>query len=124
MDFLPAGREHGVPHASEMLTSSAAKSLFDTLQIKYDYVIVDLSPLAASVDVVATSAIIDSYILVIEWGTTKIDAVRYALRNAPGVQANIVGAVLNKVNMAAISRYDSHGANYYYGRPRQASPVH
>lgn len=123
MEFLPAGHERGVPNATEILTSTAAKSLFDTLQIKYDYVIVDLAPLAASVDVRATSALIDSYVLVIEWGTTKIDAVRYALRNAPGVQANILGAVLNKVNMAAMGRYDSYGANYYYGQPRQANYV-
>jgi succinoglycan biosynthesis transport protein ExoP len=123
MEFLPAGHEQGVAHASELLTSSAAKSLFDTLQIKYDYVIVDLAPLAASVDVRAASPLIDSYVLVIEWGATKIDAVRYALRHAPGVQANIVGAVLNKVNMAAMGRYDSYGANYYYGRPRRASSV-
>ncbi len=121
MEFLPAGHERGVANATEILTSSAAKSLFDTLQIKYDYVIVDLAPLAASVDVRATSALIDSYVLVIEWGTTKIDAVQYALRNAPGVQANILGAVLNKVNMAAMGRYDSYGANYYYGQPRQAA---
>jgi succinoglycan biosynthesis transport protein ExoP len=124
MEFLPAGHEQGVANAAELLTSSAAKSLFDTLQIKYDYVIVDLAPLVASVDVRAASALIDSYVLVIEWGRTKVDAVRYALRNAPGVQANIVGAVLNKVNIAAMGRYDNYGANYYYGHPRQASSVH
>src|SRR5262249_7271887 len=123
MEFLPAGDERGVANATEILTSSAAKSLFDTLQITYDYLIVDLAPLVAGVDVRATSALIDSYVLVIEWGTTKIDAVRYALRNAPSVQANIVGAVLNKVNMAAMGRYDGYGANYYYGEPRQASSV-
>ena len=56
------------------------------LQIKYDYVIVDLAPLVAGVDVRAASRLIDSYVLVIEWGSTKIDAVQYALRHAPGVQ--------------------------------------
>jgi succinoglycan biosynthesis transport protein ExoP len=121
MAFLSAGRR--VPNAAEFLASDAAKSLFDMLQIKYDYVIVDLPPLAAGVDVRATSGLVDSYLLVIEWGVTKIDAVQYALRHAPGVEANIVGAVLNKVNMAAMGRYDSYGANYYYGQPRQTSSV-
>jgi len=121
MAFLSAGRR--VPNAAEVLASDAAKSLFDMLQSKYDYVIVDLAPLAAGVDVRATSGLIDSYVLVIEWGVTKIDAVQYALRHAPGLQANIVGAVLNKVNMAAMGRYDSYGANYYYGQPRQANSV-
>ena len=61
---------------------------------------------------------IDSYVLVVEWGKTKIDEVQYALRHAPGVQDNMAGVVLNKVDMAAMSLYDSYGAQYYYGRPR------
>ena len=116
-DVLPVG-DH-VAHATESLASRAAKSLFDTLQLKYDYVIVDLAPLVASMDVRATSGFIDSYLLVIKWGSTKIDAVQYALRHAPGVHANIVGAVLNKVDMAAMGRYDSYGAHYYYGQLRR-----
>jgi polysaccharide biosynthesis transport protein len=117
LEFLPVGGS--VANATELLASRAAKSLFDTLQIKYDYVIVDLAPLVANMDVRATSGFIDSYLLVIKWGSTKIDAVQYALRHAPGVHANIVGAVLNKVDMAAIGRYDSYGAHYYYGQPRR-----
>ena len=87
--------------------------------------IVDLAPLVASMDVRATSGFIDSYLLVIEWGSTKVDAVQYALRHAPGVHANMVGVVLNKVDMAVMGHYDSYGANYYYGQPqpRRASSV-
>jgi succinoglycan biosynthesis transport protein ExoP len=123
LEFLPVGQS--VANATEFLASRAAKSLFDTLQIKYDYVIVDLAPLVASMDVRATSGFIDSYLLVIAWGSTKIDAVQYALRHAPGVQANMVGVVLNKVDMAVMGHYDSYGANYYYGQPqpRRASSV-
>ena len=124
MAFLPAGANSRLANGTEMLASDAAKSLFAELQSKYDYVIVDLAPLVAGVDVRATLGLIDSYVLVIEWGATKVDAVRYALRNAPGVQENIVGAVLNKVDMAAMGRYDSYSAHYYYGQPRHASSVH
>jgi len=88
-------------------------------------VIVDLPPLVAGVDVRAATGFIDSYVLVIEWGVTKIDAVQYALRHAPGVQANIVGAVLNKVDMASLSHYDRYGADYYYyGQPQGRGSVH
>jgi capsular exopolysaccharide synthesis family protein len=121
MAFLPAGQ--WVPHANEILASDKAKLLFDMLQIKYDYVIVDLAPLVAGVGVRATSRLIDSYLLVIEWGATKIDEVQYALRHAPAVQENIVGVVLNKVNMAAMGRYDSYGGDYY-GQPRHTGSVH
>jgi len=121
LEVLPVGGH--VAHATEFLASRAAKSLFDTLQVKYDYVIVDLAPLVASMDVRATSRFIDSYLLVIEWGSTKIDAVQYMLRNEPNVHENIVGVVLNKVDMAVMGRYDSYGANYYYGPPRRANSV-
>ena len=113
MSFLPVGGP-AVPHATEILASDDAKVFFSTLQVRYDYVIVDLAPLVAGVDVRASSRFVDSYVLVIEWGVTTVDAVQYALRHAPGVQANIVGAVLNKVNVAAMSRYDRYGAAYYH----------
>jgi len=120
MSFLPMVARSGSANVAEVLASDAAKALFGTLQIKYDYVIVDLAPLIATLDVRATSRFIDSYVLVIEWGATKVDAVQYALRNAPDVHANIVGAVLNKVDLASLGRYDNYGANYYYGQNRQA----
>jgi succinoglycan biosynthesis transport protein ExoP len=106
-----------------MLASEAATSLFGILQIKFDYVIVDLAPLAAGMDVRATYNLVNSYLLVIEWGVTKIDAVQYALTHAPGVRANMIGAVLNKVDLAAMRRYDTHGVDYYYGRSRYARPI-
>ena len=115
LDFLPTVNRN-FPNGSEMLASNAAKSLFDSLKIQYDYVIVDLAPLAAGVDVRAASRLVDSYVLVIEWGRTKIDAVQYALRHAPGVQENIIGAVLNKVDLTTIQRYGGYDAHYYYGR--------
>ena len=117
MAFLPTVANPDLPNSTDMLASGGAKSLFTALQMKYDYVIVDLAPLTAGFDVRASSRLIDSYLLVIEWGSTKMEAVQYALRNASSVQENIIGAVLNKVDMAVMDRYDSYGANdYYYGR--------
>jgi len=117
MAFLPAIIREPCGNLSELLASDAAKSFFESLREKYDYVIVDLPPLVAAIDVRATSRFVSSYVLIIEWGQTKVDAVQYALRNLPQIQENVVGAVLNKVDMAAMGRYDSYGAHYYgYGR--------
>lgn len=120
LDFLPTVSNMALPVPTDIFASIATKSFFKTLQIKYDCVIVDLAPLVAGVDVRATLRHIDSYLLVLEWGSTKIDEVQYALRHAPGVQDNITGVVLNKVDMAALNLYDRHGAHYYYGRPRHS----
>jgi succinoglycan biosynthesis transport protein ExoP len=114
--FLPALVNSASPNPTEVLASETTKWLFEALQTRYDYVIVDLPPLAPVVDVRATTRLIDAYILVIEWGRTKVDAVQHALSYARDVQENIIGAVLNKVDMDAMSRYDGYGSSYYnYG---------
>ena len=114
MEFLPMIINSEIGNSAEILFSAAARSLFSTLQIKYDYVVVDLAPLIAGVEVRATSRLIDSYVLVVEWGGTKIDAVQYALRHAPDVAKNIAGVVLNKVDMNTIEHYDGYAGGYYY----------
>ena len=121
MDFLPNITHPLHPDPIDILTSNAMKSLFVALEVKYDYVIVDLPPLVAVGDMRAMSRLVDAYILVIEWGRTKIDAVRYALRNTPGVRNGITGAVLNKVDIGGMQRYDNYGAQYYYGRSDYAA---
>ena len=118
MDFLPTVADPLAASRIDIFSSSAADSFFKTIPIKYDYVIVDLAPLVAGLDVRTTLRHIDSHVLVIEWGSTKVDQVRYALRHAPGVRESIAGVVLNKVDMDAMSLYDRHGAKYYYGQPR------
>jgi polysaccharide biosynthesis transport protein len=114
--FLPCVVESRVAHSSDILGSAATKKLFDRLRELYDYVVVDLSPLAPVVDVRATSNLVDSYVFVIEWGRTKIDVVEHALNVARGVYDNLLGVVLNKADINVLSRYESYRGKYYYNR--------
>jgi len=114
--FLPCVVESRVAHSSEILGSTASKKLFDQLREKYDYVVVDLSPLAPVVDVRATTGLVDSYVFVIEWGRTKIDVVEHALNTTRGVYDNLLGVVLNKADINVLSRYESYRGKYYYNR--------
>ena len=113
LNFLPASPDCGIPHTSEILGSKSIKTLFDHLRQQYDYIIVDLPPLAPLVDVRATVRFIDSYFLVIEWGRTKVDVVQHALNTAPGIQERLVGAILNKTDLDSLKRYDLHRDKYY-----------
>lgn len=114
MTFLPTVANSNIRNAMEVLTSPEAKAFFEALKGQYDYVVVDLSPLSAASDVRATTPFMSSYVLVIEWGSTKVDAVQYALNQAPEVHNNIIGTVLNKVDIEAMRSYDRNGAHYYY----------
>jgi polysaccharide biosynthesis transport protein len=116
LTFLPCVLKSRVAHTSEILASEAIKKLFERLRETYDYVVVDLSPLAPVVDVRATSNLVDSYIFVIEWGRTRIDVVKHALGAARGVYDNLLGVVLNKADINVLSRYESYRGKYYHNR--------
>jgi exopolysaccharide transport family protein len=111
--FLPAAKRAPLFHTSEILSADQTRKLFDKLRATYDYVIVDLPPLAPIVDVRATTPLIDCFILVVEWGRTKTDVVQHALHTAPNVYEALVGTVLNKTDMRAMKRYDSYRNDYY-----------
>jgi polysaccharide biosynthesis transport protein len=112
LDFLPGRR---APHSntSEMLCTEEIRKLFDQLRKSYDYVIVDLPPLAPIVDVRATTPLIDCFILVVEWGRTTTDVVEHALNTAPNVYDALLGVVLNKTDMKVMKRYASRYGDYY-----------
>jgi succinoglycan biosynthesis transport protein ExoP len=111
--FLPAMEKSRLLHTSEILASAATKKLIEQLRLSYDYVVIDLPPLAPVVDVRATGHLVDFYFLVVAWGGTKIDVVQHALSTARPVYENLVGAVLNKTDMDQIGRYDRHRSEYY-----------
>jgi capsular exopolysaccharide synthesis family protein len=114
--FLPTVLNPGQRNATEILASTEARRLIEALRGLFDHVIIDLAPLISPVDIRAASPFIDSYIMVVEWGTTKADAVRHALGNAPAVHAKMLGAVLNKVDFLSLGQYEPYGhGHYYYG---------
>lgn len=118
--LLPIAKKGPVLHTSELLSAEPTRAMFDQLRARYDYVIVDLPPLAPIVDVRATTPLVDCFVLVVEWGRTKIDVVQHALHTAPNVSEAMLGAVLNKTDMNILKRYDSYHSDYYstenYGR--------
>jgi succinoglycan biosynthesis transport protein ExoP len=116
LTFLPTVMHERTPHSSQLLASEQMQVLIDRLRQSYDYVIVDLSPLAPVVDVRAMAHLADCFVLVVEWGRTKIDVVERALKTAPGVAGNLLGVVLNKANLNALRRYGTYRDNYYFNR--------
>ncbi|MCK1676431.1 AAA family ATPase [Bradyrhizobium sp. 150] len=111
--FLPAVRRGPLLHTSEILSDPSICKLFDRLRQSYDYIIVDLPPLTPLVDVRVTAPLIDCYVLVVEWGRTKIDVVQHALHTAPTISDALIGAVFNKTDIKAMARYDAGRSDYY-----------
>jgi succinoglycan biosynthesis transport protein ExoP len=121
LSFLPALLKSRLVHTNEVLASEALGNLIESLRTAYDYIIVDLPPLAPIVDARATAKILDSYIYVVEWGQTRKKLVQQLLSNAPEVYGLLLGVVLNKADIRVLGRYENYyGTGYYnhkyYGR--------
>jgi len=114
--FLPMVVKTRLKHSSEILSSAPTKKFFDQLRESYDYIVADFSPLAPVVDVRRAAQLVDSFIFVIEWGRTKIEIVEHALNDAPSVYENLLGVVLNKVDMNVFGRFSNTHEDYYYNK--------
>jgi succinoglycan biosynthesis transport protein ExoP len=116
LDFLPATMKGRFSDTHEVLASTEMQVLFDALRNHYDEVIVDLSPLSPVVDVRAMAHLLDTFVLVVEWGRTAPAAVERALVETPAVYENLSGVVLNKADITILKRYERYGNEYYANR--------
>jgi succinoglycan biosynthesis transport protein ExoP len=114
IEFLPAAadsasrspKRHEKPSASVLwqrsqLTAPGLQNVLQSVERRYDYVILDLPPLAVA-DVKAASHLIDSFVLVIGWGRTPQQAVIDALSASDVVFEKLLGAVLNKASLSEL----------------------
>lgn len=113
--FLPGATKARIAHSHEVLASDRMKNFFEQIRASYDYVIVDFPPLTPVVDVRTTAHFVDSYIFIVEWGKTQVQVAERALHSARAVSDNLLGVVLNKADIASMSRYSGYsGKSYYY----------
>jgi exopolysaccharide transport family protein len=111
--FIPMVTDRTVLHSSEVLSADPMHLLVEKLCATYNYVIIDLPPLAPIVDARASSAVVDCFIHVVEWGQTKIDVVKHALHTAPNVYDKVIGTVLNKTDIKEMASYNGSRSDYY-----------
>lgn len=112
--FLPAILKHRVPNSSDLLASDAMDRLLAQASAHFDYVVLDLPPLAPVIDARAISDKLDAYLFVIEWGRTARRMVRKILAANPAVNAKCCGAILNKVDSKKMNLYREYGSSEYY----------
>jgi capsular exopolysaccharide synthesis family protein len=120
--FLAAGGEAHSGHPSEIFTATDARILFEELRMIADYIIVDLPPLNPIADTRGVSRLVDSYLLVIEWGETTVQVVEQSLDTASTVKDRMQGVVLNKVDLEQLGNYD--GAYVSYENYYPAAPIY
>ncbi len=110
MDVLPCGPLP--PNPAELLHTERFVKILEMLGEKYDRILLDSPPINAVTDAVILSQMVDGIILVVKSSKTAKDAVRRASRKLQDVQANVLGVVLNDVDMEE----GGYGHHYYYNR--------
>lgn len=115
--FLPAGSSNiRLLHTSEILASKSMTEFIASLKTQYDYIILDMPPMAPVVDVRVTSNYVESYVFVVQWGSTTIDVVKHNLKGAPELYNRLLGVILNKADTKLLARYESYQGKYYYSK--------
>ena len=103
------------PNPSELLGSLAAKKMFGDLRAKFDYVIVDSSPLLAVTDGAILAAQADGAIIAVRAGKTKREQLAHAIGMLRDVDAKVLGAVLTMLPTRGSGSYNYSYSYYYYG---------
>ncbi len=104
------------PNPSELLGSQKMDEFINQLKAKFDMILFDSPPVIAVTDAAVLSNKVHGVVMVISAGNTNRDAIGRSKSLLENVNARIVGAVLNNVNVE--STYGSsyyHYYHYYYG---------
>lgn len=110
LDILKAGKIP--PNPSEMLLSKKMRNFMEVIKEYYDYIFIDSPPVGIVTDASILAQYADGTILLVAANEADIEAVKVAKERLEGVNANILGAILNKFE----ANENSYGYyNYYYG---------
>ncbi|MBN2799773.1 MAG: polysaccharide biosynthesis tyrosine autokinase [Deltaproteobacteria bacterium] len=114
LSLLPAGRHPSNPN--ELLSGAVFEGLVAHLTGLYDLVIFDTPPAGTVSDAIAMSKVIDGIVMVVRAGRTSRHIVQQTVQRLWQVDANLLGIVLNGVDINNRSgRYRYYGYGYYYG---------
>lgn len=100
------------PNPSELLGSTKMAALLEQLTDHYDLVIIDAPPVNTVTDAQVLAARADGTILVVPQGIADKAGVRHAKQLLEAVQANILGAILNR---ATAKKSTGYYGGYYGG---------
>jgi succinoglycan biosynthesis transport protein ExoP len=124
LKFLPAAGKGGAAQKTDLIGSGKMAQLLAAARQTYNYVILDLPPLAPVIDAQAVAGNVDGFVFVVEWGETSTATVSDALHNAPLVNQKIIGCILNKADEEALRLYTaSIGNSEYYHHEKFSSYV-
>ena len=102
------------PNPSELLSSEKMWDVINLLEKQFKMIILDTPPLLAVTDALVLAPKVDGVILVVDPKVTKRGALRHSIEQLQRVNANLLGVVLNNVEVKRSQYY--YNRSYYYGK--------
>ncbi len=84
---------------AELISSDRMRALLQEATTEYDFVILDSPPLLDVADTRILASVVDATILVVKGGDTPRQVVQYAQSQARAAGANLIGIVLNNLDI-------------------------
>lgn len=104
------------PNPAELLHSEKFRALLDQLSERYDLVVLDSPPVIAAADAAVLSRSVDGVIFVARFKKTTKELAKRMLRSLRDIDAPLLGAVLNDVDLESRAYgYYSYKRYGYYG---------
>jgi len=101
------------PNPSELIHTEAFQRVIDDVSARYDRVIFDSPPIGVVTDAAILSKLVDGTVLICKSLHTTRDAAKHAVGVLRDIDAVILGAVLNDLDLLN-KKYGKHYYYYYY----------
>ncbi len=111
LDILTCGP--APPNPSELMHTESFIRVVEQLSEAYDRVIFDSPPVGVVTDAAILSKLVDGTVLIVKSLQTTRDAAKHAVSVLHDIGANILGAVLNDLDLTN-RKYGQHYYYYYY----------
>ncbi len=103
------------PNPAELMASKRFRTVLERLTELADLVIIDSPPLQAVADAAILSAVTDGTLFVIDAGRTRRGAIRQGRETLAKADANVLGAVMNRLSERSQGEYYYYSYRGYYG---------
>jgi tyrosine-protein kinase Etk/Wzc len=97
------------PNPSELLGSRGMEEFIERLKKDFDVILFDSPPIIAVTDAAILCGRVDGVFLVVSAGSTNKDAILRARSLLDNVDARVLGALLNNLEISS-----AYGSSYYY----------
>ena len=94
------------PNPSELLSSQSMGALIRSARTEYGFIILDSSPMLALADSRILAPLVDGVLLVVKSGTTPREQILHAQSRIRSVGGNLIGVVLNSVDIRTNGYYN------------------